>query len=145
MNKLNKKILFLTLVTAYLWLPATASDFIRDAQKFGKTINPQTQALSLEDSIKAYNDKKFELAGDSFLLMFLKGDFQGVGYLGDIFARGLGVDPDCKKAAYFLFAGVSSNICHAYDVLISLMDEDICFSRQQRDKYLIKQKECRRK
>jgi hypothetical protein len=121
-----------------------SSDFLNDAIKYGTPNSPMQQAapsMDFDEALKSY--KSNPDAGDAFLAMFMQGDFRGVAYLGEIFAKGYaGMDVDCKKAAYFLLAGITQNQCASYEMLFKLIDENTCFRRDNIQPYVQKYKEC---
>lgn len=128
------------------------NDLMQDIQNnFGKPTSQQQKEslMSFDKAVKLYNDGKTEEAGEAFLSLFLKGDFKSSPYLADIFALGLApAKQNCKLGAYFLYAGISNNLCSSYNKLIEWIEKGVCSNltakekEQRKEKYKAKLNKC---
>lgn len=115
------------LITVLLVFNLNANDFMTDIKNNGqiKESLPINNA-SMEKGIQLFNEKEFEKAGDIFATLFTEGNFESTTYLSQIFALGLGIEKDCKKAAFFLFSGLRENICENNKILSDWYKNGIC-------------------
>lgn len=115
------------LLTIFITLNLYSNDFIKDISLMGQSKEslPVNNA-TMEEGIKLFNEKKFEKAGDIFAALFTEGNFESTTYLSQIFALGLGIEKDCKKAAYFAFSGLKENVCSNNKVISDWYKNGIC-------------------
>ncbi len=118
-----KKILLIAVISLNLF----SNDFMNDITNKG-TVTPSlpVNKASIDEAKKLFNEKKFEKAGDMFATLFTEGNFESTTYLAQMFALGLGIERDCKKAAYFAFSGLKENICDNNKILSDWYQNGIC-------------------
>ena len=130
-----KKFFILSLITFSLY---ANNDFISDMKITGE-VKPSLPVnnATIEQGKKLFNEKEYEKAGDIFATLFTEGNFESTTYLAQIFALGLGIERDCKKAAFFVFSGLKENICDTNKVLSDWYKNGICTNKnlEKSEKY----------
>lgn len=105
-----------------LFFSLFANDFIKDLEKTPVSKNK----ASFEKALSLYNSQQFESAGDMFLELVLSNDKRGYSYLADIFTGNKEVNQDCKKAAYFAYAGMKQGDCRSFFVVSNWYKNGVC-------------------
>lgn len=106
------------------------NDFLSD-MKIQNEVKPSLPVnnATIEQGIKLFNNKEYEKAGDIFATLFAEGNFESTTYLAQIFGLGLGIERDCKKAAFFVFSGLKESVCENNKVLSDWYKNGICTNK----------------